>query len=67
MDCTSKQEQIWTPAIIQHPSQKHFITSCAYKIRCKKAFFVYRSMKRLLEGIKERLRCFHGNIRYVES
>ncbi len=36
MDCTSKQEQIWTPAIIQHHSQKHFITSCAFKIRCKK-------------------------------
>lgn len=59
MDCTSKQEQICTPAIIHHPSQWRFITSCAYKIRCKKAFFVYRSMKRLLEGIKERLRWKH--------
>lgn len=52
MDCTSKQEQIWTPAIIHHPSQRSFITSCAYNIR----------KYRLLEEIKEHLRCFHGNI-----
>lgn len=57
--------QIWTPAIIHHPSQRRFITSCAFKIRKhkgRKAFFAYRSMTRHLEGIKKYLRGFHGNI-----
>jgi len=44
-----------------------FKTSFTYKIRKykgRKAFFAYRSTKRHLEGIKERLRGFHGNIHW---
>lgn len=68
MGCIPEQElQIWTPAIIHHPSQRRFLTSCAYKIRKykgRKAFFAYMSMKRHLEGIKKR---FNGNKKNIKT